>query len=506
MASGKKTISVAEKQKIIQSIEGGEKQSSICARLNLAKSTVNTIWKRREDFKRKLDHEDVSADCKRVRFSTHHQLDKALLNWFKQARDNNTPVTGPILITKTKSLAQSLGDESFVPTTGFIDRWKTRHGICQKSIAGEAGSVSEESVKPWLETHLPELLAQFKPEDIYNADETGLFYKLQLDKSLNFEGEKCTGGKKAKERLTVLVCGSMAGEKLPLLVTGRSKSPRCFAGVKNLPVAYEANAKAWMTGDLFRKWLQTWNNKLVLKSRNVLLIVDNCPAHPKDVDLTNITVKFLPPNTTAKLQPCDQGIIQCLKVHYRHQLLMKTVTAMDSGKDLKITVLDAMQWMKVAWDKVTPTTVANCFRHCSFKIATSDVPEASHPEPPSIDNVMVELQQRGVEADVSGSDFATVDDDVATSGTLSDADIVAMVQGTDVVDGEDDDHDDADASDEQIPCPSVAEYRTALDTVRRFAICKSSNTAATANALDSLEKLLFDCSTLKQSSITDVFK
>ena len=142
------------------------------------------------------------------------------------------------------------------------------------------------------------------------------------DKSFTFKGEKCTGGKKAKERLTILVGAGMDGEKLPLLVIGKSKSPR-FSGVKS----YSANPKAWMNGDLFHQWLQKWNRKLSGKNRHVLLVIDNCPTHPHDLQLTNITIKFLPPNTTAKLQPCDQGIIQSLKVHYCHQLLRNCLAA-----------------------------------------------------------------------------------------------------------------------------------------------------------------------------------
>ena len=63
---------------------------------------------------------------------------------------------------------------------------------------------------------------------------------------------------KQKDRVTVLVGASMSGEKLPLLIIGKSKSPRCFSGIKSLPLEYKANAKAWMTGEIFREWLQKW--------------------------------------------------------------------------------------------------------------------------------------------------------------------------------------------------------------------------------------------------------
>ena len=113
-----------------------------------------------------------------------------------------------------------------------------------KEISGEENSVPEKAIEPWISSILPDLLKKYKPEDVYNADETGLFYKLQPDRTLAFKGEKCSGGKKPKDCLTILVCVSMAGEKVPPLVIGKAKKPRCFAGVKNLPLAYVGNSKA----------------------------------------------------------------------------------------------------------------------------------------------------------------------------------------------------------------------------------------------------------------------
>lgn len=66
-----------------------------------------------------------------------------------------------------------------------------------------------------------------------------------------FSGERCTSGKKSKERVTVLVGANMSGsEKLPLLVIGKSANPRAFKN-KEVPVAYKANKKAWMSGRIF---------------------------------------------------------------------------------------------------------------------------------------------------------------------------------------------------------------------------------------------------------------
>lgn len=45
-------------------------------------------------------------------------------------------------------------------------------------------------------------------------------------------------------------------DKLPLLIIGKSKRPRCFKGVKTLPVNYACNTKAWVTKKLFKGWLK----------------------------------------------------------------------------------------------------------------------------------------------------------------------------------------------------------------------------------------------------------
>ena len=41
------------------------------------------------------------------------------------------------------------------------------------------------------------------------------------------------------------------------------------------------------------------------ENRKVIIIVDNCPAHPIIEGLKAVELEFLPPNTTSKTQPTD---------------------------------------------------------------------------------------------------------------------------------------------------------------------------------------------------------
>lgn len=122
---------------------------------------------------------------------------------------------------------------------------------------------------------LPNILQACSPDNIYNADETGIFYKMLPDKTMEFKDVNCHGGKKNKERITAMVCANMSGtDKLPLLVIGRASNPRCFKHVKSLPVEYYSNKKAWMTSEIFTEWVKKLEMMMLRKKRKIALIVD----------------------------------------------------------------------------------------------------------------------------------------------------------------------------------------------------------------------------------------
>ena len=55
------------------------------------------------------------------------------------------------------------------------------------------------------------------------------------------------------------------------------------------------------------------------RKSKVILIADNCPAHRIIEGLKAVELVFLPPNTTLKTQPMDQGVIRSLKAKYRQK-------------------------------------------------------------------------------------------------------------------------------------------------------------------------------------------
>ena len=152
-----------------------------------------------------------------------------------------------------------------------------------------------------------------------------------------------------------------------MLVIGKSKNPHAFKRVKQLPVKYRANKKAWMTADLFTEWIRNVDKTMRRQKCQILMVVDNCPAHPNINDLENVKLAFLPPNTTLKMQPCDAGIINSMKAYYRKKLISQIIDAYDEGKPFSFDLLDALFTLCSAWvNDVTKTTIRNCFHHASF--------------------------------------------------------------------------------------------------------------------------------------------
>ena len=125
------------------------------------------------------------------------------------------------------------------------------------------------------------ILETFTPQNIYNADETAVYFRA-LPESMYVEAEKKKshrGFKTAKDRVTVLVTCNMNGDKEKLLLIGKFKSPRCFKRIENLPITYDFSKNAWMTRTIFDGWLKSWDKRLQTEQKKVALLVDNFSAH-----------------------------------------------------------------------------------------------------------------------------------------------------------------------------------------------------------------------------------
>ena len=176
-----------------------------------------------------------------------------MFKWILVVRSRNVAVSALLFKTKATEFAEKVNVENLKVSDGWLDRWKKRFNVSFKTVSGESNACTDEMVAQWEETALPTIMSKYDLNQIYNADEFGLFYRAQPNKSLHLKNENCVGGKQSKLLLTGLTAANAIGEKLPLFVIGKSKKPRCFKHIKHLPCRNRSQKKSWVDSILFKK-------------------------------------------------------------------------------------------------------------------------------------------------------------------------------------------------------------------------------------------------------------
>ena len=145
-----------------------------------------------------------------------------------------------------------------------------------------------------------------------------------------------------------------------------------------------------MTSLLFQEWLLKFDADMAKQNRQVLLLLANASTHAVlTLNLKNVTVLFLPPNTNSHIQPMDAGIIAAFKKRYRSfQLGFALDREADGHQDIyKVHILQAMYWCRDAWKMITPLVI-NCWFHTG--LLDGNIPENDTNDVQENDNAIVE--------------------------------------------------------------------------------------------------------------------
>ena len=129
------------------------------------------------------------------RSSEFEEVNKALYQWYILACSKNIYPGGAQLKEKVMEIAERLGKSAFKGSRGWFDKWKKRYNVKQLKINGESGDVWGKTVDSWKE-RLPEIVQGYAKEDIWNMDETGVFWRALPDRGFGQKGKACYGGKK----------------------------------------------------------------------------------------------------------------------------------------------------------------------------------------------------------------------------------------------------------------------------------------------------------------------
>lgn len=223
------TISIAQKVEVLKKFDQGTSVRKLCEEYEIGKSTVYDIIKQKKEILSFFENSDSPMEMlkrKSMKSVKNADLDKVMIDWFKQRRAENVPLTGPMIITQAKKYHVELGLTTPCDySTGWLDKFKKRYGIRQIRIYGERVNADHEAAELFVDEVMEIIQKEnLSPEQIYNADETALFWRYVPRKTLaTVEEKNAMRVKDINERLMVLTCADAAGtHKLKLMVIGKS--------------------------------------------------------------------------------------------------------------------------------------------------------------------------------------------------------------------------------------------------------------------------------------------
>lgn len=489
-------LTIEQKLEILNSLQlKTMKRNELAEKYKCDYSTIVRIVQQEHKI-RSVALENGNTSRKRFRKGNYEELDQAVAIWFRQMRAKNAIISSPMIMEEAKKFAVKLEIPDFEPSNGWLGRWKAKENISFQKFHGEKAAADQSGAAEWIRNVLPALLSDYDPKDVYNADESGLFYRALPRGTFVTYGEKPEGGKMEKDRLTVLFLCNMDGSDKQVFAIGRSKQPHCFRG-KKIPLPYYANSRSWMTGALWTKILLNFDKKMMKQKREVILFIDNAPCHrlEEGVVLQNVKLQFLPANTTSIIQPLDQGIIRTFKIHYRQQIVRKQLVALEKGLTLSqfgktINILEALRLIERSWGLVTSTTIQNCFRKAGFLTAEAEE------DPEIVETMQLEIPENEF------NDFINCDENLECCGELSTEEIVEEVH---LQRGGVEEEEEEEAEEQMLlPPPNRKEALAALTILRSYL----EHNNAEMHALEELENQFctLGASNVVQKKISDFFK
>ncbi|CAG8636556.1 9020_t:CDS:2 [Paraglomus brasilianum] len=176
--------------------------------------------------------------------------------------------------------------------------------------------------------------------------------------------------------------------------------------------------------------------------------------------LTNVKIHYLPPNSTAHLQPM---------AHYKRLFCRYLIRQFDEGAGarndrFKINVKQAIEYIALAWENISADTIKNCWRHTGvlppvcddtnmMDIAGSEMNQENEIEM-LVDSLPDENRT------IMQNYIQELDAPITAEEPLSLEQIVSMVIM--------EDEDDSDESREEISCVQVKDAWLGLETVIRY--------------------------------------
>ncbi|GFU15095.1 major centromere autoantigen B, partial [Nephila pilipes] len=155
----RKVLSLKEKGEIIEEADrcANLPKVKLAEKFNLATSTLASILGNREAILRTIAKcGAASSKRKNSRASPYQALEEKLLDWLIDSQEMKLPINSVVIREQAKVIAAELGIDQFTASSGWIDRFKNRHGLGNKAVFGESGNFSFNYLRLLMKSHTME--------------------------------------------------------------------------------------------------------------------------------------------------------------------------------------------------------------------------------------------------------------------------------------------------------------------------------------------------------------
>ncbi|KFD62404.1 hypothetical protein M514_00894 [Trichuris suis] len=180
--------------------------------------------------------------------------------WIVDLHQQNCPRSLMAIQTKALTLfevlknkeASSAESEFFTASRGWFERFKKRSKLHNVQMTGEAASADKEAAAVYPPS-LKKLIDErgYSSQQIFNVDETSLFWKRMPKRTYIAQEEKSAAGfEPVKDHITLLLGGNASGDlKLKPVAVYHSETPTAMKGYSkpHLPVIWSSNKRGWIT-------------------------------------------------------------------------------------------------------------------------------------------------------------------------------------------------------------------------------------------------------------------
>lgn len=148
-------LSIAQKVKLLEKLDSGVSVKHLTEEYGVGMTTIYDLKKQKDKllkFYTESDEPKLMKNRKTLHKAKNEDLDRVLKEWIHQRRREHMPLNGVLIMKQAKIYHDELKIEGNCEySTGWLQKFKKRHGIKFLKICGNKASVDHKAAKKFIE-------------------------------------------------------------------------------------------------------------------------------------------------------------------------------------------------------------------------------------------------------------------------------------------------------------------------------------------------------------------